>query len=247
MPPPRKIAPLDTSPLRVLAPKLPNRDEVPHPFFLSTGCRGHPCRRCGAQPRINLVPVINDSPVDDARERREHVRRQLPGRHDVLDGPTARDQIVRDNSPMASPPQSFRTHVRSPVRSPGECRRISQFAHAIFKIHTLRVVRVRSKSGKLPRDVRRIDALRAASAAEPLDPSILDLRALERGGQFRLVELRPSLRAGKRSNVGDDCDAMLAEQFEESLDRMRRVSDREDQRGTIARWRRLPSSPTPRF
>jgi hypothetical protein len=40
---------------------------------------------------------------------------------------------------------------------------------------------------------------------------------------------------------------MLAEQFEESLDRMRRVSDREDQRGTIARWRRLPSSPTPRF
>jgi hypothetical protein len=56
--------------------------------------------------------------------------------------------------------------------------------------------------------------------------------------------LRPSLRAGERSHVGDDRDAMLADQSEKTLNRMRRVPDREDQRVTIERWgRRLPSPP----
>jgi hypothetical protein len=61
-----------------------------------------------------------------------------------------------------------------------------------------------------------------------LEPSILDSRALERRRQFRLIELRPSLRAGERSHVGDESDAMLAEQFKKPLDRMRRVPDGED-------------------
>jgi len=69
--------------------------------------------------------------------------------------------------------------------------------------------------------MRRIDALRAASATEAFDPSILDSRALERLREFSLVELRPALRAWERSHVGDDSDAMLAEQLEESFDRMR--------------------------
>src|ERR1700691_5474384 len=43
-----------TNPLRVLAPQLPNRDEVPHLYFFITGCRGHPCRGCGARsPAFN--------------------------------------------------------------------------------------------------------------------------------------------------------------------------------------------------
>jgi len=48
-------------------------------------------------------------------------------------------------------------------------------------------------------------------AAEPLDPSILVSRALERRGKFRLVELRPSFGARERAHVGDERDAMLAE------------------------------------
>ena len=178
------------------------------------------------------------------------MRRQFPGRHDVLDRPIANHEIVRDDSPMASPPQSFRTHVSRPVARGG----VHQFAQAIFKIPTLRVVCVRSECGKLPRSMRRVVALRTAPAAELLDPSIFDVRAPERRGEFRLVELRPSLRAGERSHVGDDCDAMFAEQFEKALDRMRRVSDRENQRrrirltgGPIARLGRRLLSPAARF
>ena len=171
------------------------------------------------------------------------MRRQFPGRHDVLDRPIACDQIVRDDSPMASPPQTFRAHVRS---SRGR-RRLRKFTHAIFKIRTLRVVRVRSERGKLPCSVRRVVALRTAPAAEPLDPSILDVRALERRGKLRLVELRPSFRARKRSHVGNDGDFMLAEQFEKALDRMRRVPDRKDPRVVIARRGRRPPSPSARF
>ena len=151
---------------------------------------------------------------------------RFPGRHDVLDGPVAHHQVVRDDSPMASPPQPLGTHVR---RARGR-RRLRQFAHAVFEIRTLRVVSIGSERRKLPCGVRRVGALRTAPAAELLDPSILDSRALQRRRQFRLVELRPSLRAGERSHVGDESDAMLAEQFEKSLDRMRRVSDRENQR-----------------
>ena len=132
--------------------------------------------------------VVDDPSVRDAREWREHVRRQFPGRHDVLDRPIANHKIVRDDSPMASPPQSFGTHVRG-SRARG---RLRKFAHAIFEIRALRIVRVRSERGKLPRAMRRVVALRMTSAAEPLDPSILDSRALERRGKFRLVELRPS-------------------------------------------------------
>jgi hypothetical protein len=171
------------------------------------------------------------------------MRRQLPGRHDVLDRPIAHQQIVRDDSPVASPPQSFGAHVRGARAG----RRVSQFAQTVGEIPTLRVVCVRSESRQLPCRMLGVGALRAAPAAEVLEPSILDPRALERPGQFRLVELRPSLRAGVRSHVGHQGNAMLAEQFEEPLDRMRRVSDREDQRRLIARWGRRPLSPTARF
>ena len=177
------------------------------------------------------------------------MRRQLSGRHDVVDRPIADHKVVRDDSSMASPPQSLRTHIRA-ARSQS---RLREFAQALFKICGLRVVSVRPERLMLPRGVRRIVALRMTPAAEPLDPSILDSRAFERRRQLCLIELRPSLRGWERSHVGDDCDAMLAEQFEESFDRMRRMPDRKNQRrgllisAAIARLCRPLSSPSARF
>src|SRR5271166_63561 len=37
-------------------PNSSNRDEVPHLFFLSTGCRGHPCpRKCETHGGVSLT------------------------------------------------------------------------------------------------------------------------------------------------------------------------------------------------
>ncbi len=160
------------------------------------------------------------------------MRLQLAVGHDVLDGPSANREIVRDNSPMASPPQSpmasppepFRTHVRSPAARSGR----DQFAQPRGEIGALGVVSVRSKRGKLPRCVRRIFALRMPPPAQLPHPSVLDSGPLERARNFRLIELRPSLGTRERAHVSDDRYPMLTEQLEKLLNRMRRMPDREN-------------------
>src|SRR5580658_9492381 len=78
--------------------------------------------------------------------------------------------------------------------------------------------------------MRRVGALAVASSAQALEPSILDTGAAERRRQWLLVELGPSARTRIRTDVGKGRNSMLAEQFEEALDRMRRMADRVERR-----------------
>ena len=60
------------------------------------------------------------------------------------------------------------------------------------------------------------------------DNTPLDADGFERALQLILIELRPSLRARIRADIDEREDFMLREQSEELLDRMRRMSDREN-------------------
>ena len=159
------------------------------------------------------------------------MRLQLAVRHDVFDVPSTDREIVGNNSPMASPPQPLRTHVRSPRAGTG----LSQFVQPRIEIRALRIVSVRAKRRKLPRCVRRILALRMPPPAQLLEPSVFDSNPPERARKFRLVELRPSLRTRERAHVNDGRDSMLAQKLEELFDRMRRMPDCENARRRFCR------------
>jgi hypothetical protein len=159
---------------------------------------------------------------------------QFAVRHDVLDLPSANREMVRDNSPMASPPEPFRAHIRGPCA----CSGLGQFAQPRGEIGALRIVSVRSKRVELPRGVRRIFALRMPPPAQLPHPSVLDSGSFERARNFRLVELRPSLGTRERTHVRDDRDPMRTEQLEESFNRMRRMPDRENWRRRFCRTTR---------
>ena len=170
-----------------------------------------------------LSAVVNDSMVSDGRKFRQRVRREFAVRHDVHDLPSAHRQVVRDDPPMTPPPQPLGAHDRGA----GLARRLCQFDQAGSKFRRFGIVGVRPESRMLPRAVRRIDALGSSSPAQRRTPSIARFAAAaERPVEVRLlVELRPSSRAGKGADVREDRNSMLAEQFEEAFDRMRRVAD----------------------
>ena len=70
----------------------------------------------------------------------------------------------------------------------------------------------------------------------------MDSGSLERAGEFRLVELRPSLRTRERAHISNDRNLMLAQKLEESFDRMRRMPDRKNARRRFCRTIRLLSA-----
>src|SRR5208282_5725801 len=64
--------------------------------------------------------IVDDLSIRHAREGREFVRSKFAVGHDVIDAPSANYQMVRDYSPVALPPQSFRAQVRG-AQSRGGC------------------------------------------------------------------------------------------------------------------------------
>ena len=94
--------------------------------------------------------VVDNSLADFPREGCQHVRLELAVGQDVFDGPSADRQIVRDNPPMASPPEALRAHV-------GEanvCRSFTQLGKTALKVGSVGVIGVRSEGRVLPSDVR---------------------------------------------------------------------------------------------
>lgn len=171
---------------------------------------------------------------------------KLAVRHDVLDVPPAHEQIVRDDPPVASPPQSLRAHVRRSLAR----GYVHQRVQSRLPFGGFRVIGVRAKRGMLPCGVRRIRACRMAPAAEQLDPPVRNASVIQRARQLGLIEVGPAPRTREGAHVRQRRDPMLAEQREKTLDRMRRMADREDRRGrvrlAIVRPLRQPASPASR-
>jgi hypothetical protein len=132
---------------------------------------------------------IGQRPRRPEERRSRHAGRfHVAGAENVQDLLAAGDEIVRDDAPMAAPPDGFGAHDR------GACG-VTPFAQpreAGVEFLAQSVVSVVVEAGVLPESVdrRRYAALRPAQAAKRRQMLVADLSFGERSGEHVAVELR---------------------------------------------------------
>src|SRR5262249_8156186 len=107
---------------------------------------------------------------------------------------------------------------------------------------TLGVISVRAKRSDGPRHVRRIGTFAGTPSAELLEPSVLHGGTAKRLRERLLVELRPSARARERTDICKHCDSMHQQQFEEALERMRRMAESEKRMRLVRHSKSVPAT-----
>jgi hypothetical protein len=178
-----------------------------------------------AQPSTWIV----NAPVGfDRRERRE--RRRLCMRHQMNDVNPARDQVIRDDAPMASPPHRLGAHDRLDAVDR------EQLVEARSELRRQRVIREVCERGDAPGIVRqRWRLLRfATAAAERRDRGVCEVVAREPGADHVGVELWIRARSPDRPDIDDRLHAVCAQQRSQLVDGSRRMTDRIDRRGRFA-------------
>src|SRR6266566_4469789 len=147
----------------------------------------------------------------------------MPWSKDVKCGLPCGHQIVGDDTPVAPPPQRFRTHDGAASVAP----QLAQVRETGTKRIAHGVVGIVVKTIVLPEcvDIRWHVAFAAAQAAKRHNVLISDSKRHERPRQCVPTKLRIGARARHGANVGDERDLDAAQQIDELTDGTRPVAD----------------------
>ena len=133
--------------------------------------------------------------------RREMCRFSTIASHQVKHGPAFGQQVVRDDSPVTSPPHSFGAHYRTSSRR-ADCE---QFGETGRKLIRQRIIGVVVETLVVPEGVccfRNIGRA-AAQASESSNTLVADLIVGQLRAKHILIELRISSRSRNCTHVDD--------------------------------------------
>ena len=152
-------------------------------------------------------------------------RLDMPGTENVEHHVSRSDQIVGDDSAVTSPPQSLSAHDGTTVF----VAELAQFRKTRTKGRRHRVIGKVMKAIMTPKpiDLWRNTACFSAPAAEGAQVPIHDVELGQRCWQSLFVILRIGARAWDGADVRDKLNIRFLQDFNELLDRARRMSDRE--------------------
>jgi hypothetical protein len=159
----------------------------------------------------------------------------------VKHGLAARDQVVGDKPPMASPPDSLRTHDRAAP----PMALFDEAAEPRMELVGQRVVGVIVKTPVGPEAVELVGQRLplSAQASEGGDMFVGDLVCSQGGGQGAPVELRVGARHWHFPNVDQALDARLLKQSDEFIEAAVGMADREERQGHATSYVRLSAPP----
>ena len=148
--------------------------------------------------------------------------------HQVLDDESAREQVIGDDAPVASPPERFGTHDRAASHA----AQLEKATEPDFERLGKRIVGIIVEAAILPEAVhmRCHQPGGGSQAAEFGDSFVTDPMRRQLVGQDIKIVLRIGARTRHASNVDYHVYSPSAEQRHESLDRSGRVTDGEDRR-----------------
>ena len=152
--------------------------------------------------------------------------RVAPARaENVLDGNPSRDERVRQQGTVASPGHCFRAHDRAPLFA----AHLQKPLHGLVELLRLHVIRVTAKARVAPAEIRGIRAW-VPQAAQFLQVRVLDVLVSQGVGQRVAIELRIMPRTRNRADIDQPLHAVPPQQFDELLDRARRMADGQNER-----------------
>jgi hypothetical protein len=155
---------------------------------------------------------INDARPVSSPELAQLVSLSGPSRNDVLNYHTAHQKRIREQPPVALPPESLGAHYSCV----GETSKPVECPNPLVELRRLHMICVTPKRSLTKGRVYGVWT-RAAPPAQGWKVSINDACRLQRVSQCRPPELRMASRLRERADVRQLADAMCAEKFEEAL------------------------------
>ena len=145
---------------------------------------------------------------------------------DMFDMSALCDEVVADQTAVASPVNTFRAHDGGPLRAGG----LPQPCECVLEVRSHHVIGIVAKAFVAPAFVRGggLRLLLRPSAAEPLKPAIGNTCCGARRCQVFLTEMRKGTRAWEAAHISQQRDLMLREQIDEMIQGMIGVADGPD-------------------